>query len=292
MANTGTYDTDSHHHYIKKIRGIPLLTVEEESQLAKKWRESQDPKAVDRLISSHLRLVAKIADGYRGYGLPVTDLIAEGNLGMMQAMNHYDHEKGFRFSTYAMWWIRASMQEYILKSWSLVKIGTTSAQKKLFFNLRKTKHSLNRSDENYLTQEHITYIAKKLDVKEEEVIQMDNRLSGKDYSLNTPVSTDSDSSMEWIEWISDESDNQEIQLAHKDEITKRQNLLNEAISCLNEREHLILVDRRLTEPPHTLEALSEKYKISRERVRQIEVKAFEKLHKTIKNLSHPAHHHI
>ncbi len=283
---------DSNHHFIRKIRKLPMLSHEQEYMLAKQWREQQDKKAIDQLISSHLKLVAKIASGYRGYGLPVSDLISEGNLGMMQAMKHYDPDKGYRFSTYAMWWIRASIQEYILQSWSLVKIGTTGAQKKLFFSLRKTQSKLNLSSENEngLTSEKIKAIAEKLSVKEEEVIQMNQRLGNRDHSLNMPLNTQEENSSEWIEWIADERDNQEIHIVQADEMNKRRILFTKAISCLNQREHIILVDRRLTEPPLTLEEISTKMGISRERVRQIENSGFEKIRKQVKRLS--AHHHL
>jgi RNA polymerase sigma-32 factor len=280
-------------NYIRQVRSFPILSNEEEYMLAKQWKENQDPKAVEALLSSHLRLVAKIAAGYRGYGLPVSDLIAEGNLGMMQAMKHYDPERGFRFSTYAMWWIRASMQEYILQSWSLVKIGTTNAQKKLFFSLKKTQAKLNqnKSFEDYLSPEKIKLIAEKLSVKEEEVLQMHQRL-GRDQSLNAPVNMQSESQAEWIEWIADERENQEAHAIQSDEMKKRRVLFAKAISCLNQREHIVLHDRRLKEPPLTLEEISGKLKISRERVRQIENSAFDKLKRQIKRLTTPHYHQM
>ncbi|MEI8295660.1 MAG: RNA polymerase sigma factor RpoH [Alphaproteobacteria bacterium] len=277
---------DDISRYIARIREIPLLSHDEEFELAKKWRENGDRKAIDRLLASHLRLVAKVAMGYRGYGMPLSDLIAEGNIGMMHAIKHYDPQRGFRFSTYAMWWIKASIQDYVLRSWSLVKIGTTSAQKRLFFNLRKTRKSgpANESDFD-LSPEMVAHIATKLGVKEEEVRQMNQRLAGADHSLNVAVKSDGQGESEWIDWLADDSDNQEIALMQRDEIAKRMALLDKAMDCLSERERLIIIDRRLTDPPHTLEDLSEKYTISRERVRQVEVIAFEKLQRAIKRLS-------
>jgi RNA polymerase sigma-32 factor len=281
-------------HYINQIKKLPILSNEEEFNLARKWKEQQDPKAIESLLGSHLRLVAKIASGYRGYGLPVSDLIAEGNLGMMQAMKHYDPEKGFRFSTYAMWWIKASIQEYILQSWSLVKIGTTSAQKKLFFSLKKTHAKLNQEtpNEDDLSSEKIKAIAVKLSVKEEEVEQMHQRLGARDHSLNVPMGNQDESTTEWIEWITDEKENQEIKVIQADEIKKRRSLFSKALICLNQREHTILHDRRLKEPPLTLEEISSKLKISRERVRQIENTAFDKLKKQIKRLTTPHYRHM
>lgn len=279
--------------YLRKIRALPLLTHDQEYQLAKEWRDQQNPKAVEKLITSHLRLVAKIAQGYRGYGLPISDLIAEGNVGIMQAIKHYDPDRGYRFSTYAMWWIRASIQDYILQSWSLVKLGTTRAQKKLFFNLRKTEKKLHPENQpdTELTLEKVKAIAKNLDVKEEEVWLMHQRLAVKDHSLNQPMQEDNDT--QWIEWIADEGDNQEIQLVQQDELKKRKELFAKALACLNAREHQIIVDRRLTEPPFTLEQIGEKMQISRERVRQLENEAFLKLQKQIKRLvSKPGWHHI
>lgn len=289
-----SHEHEINKHYINQIKKLPILSDEEEYTLAKQWKDKQDSKAIEALLNSHLRLVAKIAAGYRGYGLPVTDLIAEGNLGMMQAMKHYDPEKGFRFSTYAMWWIRASMQEYILQSWSLVKIGTTSAQKKLFFSLKKTHAKLNQDtpNEDGLSHEKIKAIAIKLSVKEEVVAQMHQRLGARDHSLNVPMGNQDESTTEWIEWITDEKENQEIQIIQADEMKKRRDLFSKAINCLNQREHIILYDRRLKEPPLTLEEISGKLKISRERVRQIENTAFDKLKKQIKRLTTPHHHHI
>lgn len=286
MKSSSRFDSTSiNSHYARNIKKMPILTVDEEYQLAKKWREEGDQQAVEKLVSSHLRLVAKIAVGYRGYGLPVNDLISEGNIGMMQAMKHFDPERGFRLSTYAIWWIRAAIQEYILHSWSMVKIGTTAAQKKLFFNLRKEKRSFNESEELFLTDEQIAEIAIKLGVKKTEVIEMNQRLSSQDHSLNAPIRTTGEGESEWLDWITDDRDNQEVATVELDEINKRRKLLDKAMSCLNQREQEIIVHRRLKEPGDTLEDLSAKLGISRERVRQIEVKAFEKLQKTIKRLA-------
>lgn len=284
-------DQELNRHYVHQIKKMPILTIDEEYKLAKKWRDEGDQDAVKRLVNSHLRLVTKIASGYRGYGLPLSELVAEGNIGMMQALKHYDPERGFRLSTYAMWWIKAAIQEYILHSWSLVKIGTTAAQKKLFFNLRKVKQELQGLEED-LHPDIIKKIAEKLDVSEEEVRQMNTRIAGPDHSLNAPIRTDSEGESEWLEWIADERDNQEIHLVHHDELMKRRQLLENAMACLNQREHQIFVERRLKEPPHTLEDISERLKISRERVRQIEVKAFEKIQKAIKRLSTASQHNI
>ncbi|MBY0280892.1 MAG: RNA polymerase sigma factor RpoH [Alphaproteobacteria bacterium] len=288
------HEHEINKHYINQIKKLPILSNEEEYMLAKQWRDSQDSKAIEALLNSHLRLVAKIASGYRGYGLPLSDLIAEGNLGMMQAMKHYDPEKGFRFSTYAMWWIKASMQEYILQSWSLVKIGTTRAQKKLFFSLKKTHAKLNQDtpNEDGLSIEKIKAIAAKLSVKEEEVEQMHQRLGARDNSLNVPIGNQDEKATEWIEWITDENDNQEIKIIQADEMKKRRTLFKDALACLNQREHIILYDRRLKEPPLTLEEISSKLKISRERVRQIENTAFDKLRKQIKRHATSHYHHI
>lgn len=269
-------------HYLRLIREQPMLTLDEEYALAKQWRENGDAKAIEKLVASHLRLVTKVAGGYRGYGLPISDLISEGNVGIMQAMRHYDPEKGFRLSTYAIWWIKAAIQEYILHTWSLVKIGTTSAQKKLFFNLRREKIGIHHGQ---LTQEKVADIAQKLGVKEAEVWQMNERLASQDHSLNSTIRTGGEGESEWMEWLVDESDNQEVTLAHHDELNKRRDLLNQAMETLSARERQIIVERRLSEVPQTLDALSVKLGISRERVRQIEVKVFEKLQKTMKRLS-------
>jgi RNA polymerase sigma-32 factor len=260
-----------------------MLTAEEEFMLAKNWRDSGDVEAAHRLVTSHLRLVAKIAMGYRGYGLPVGELIAEGNVGMMQAVKRFEPDKGFRLATYAMWWIRAAIQEYILRSWSLVKLGTTAAQKKLFFNLRKVKGQIKAIEEGDLTHEHVTEIAEKLNVSEDEVISMNRRMSAPDHSLNAPLRADSEGG-EWQDWLVDEdSVDQETHLVEKDEFEIRQDLLEQAMETLNDREQHILRERRLTDNPATLEDLSKEYGISRERVRQIEVRAFEKVQKAVKN---------
>jgi RNA polymerase sigma-32 factor len=249
--------------------------------LAKTWREHGDTESAHRLVTSHLRLVAKIAMGYRGYGLPISELISEGNVGMMQAVKRFDPDRGFRLATYAMWWIRAAIQEYILHSWSLVKMGTTAAQKKLFFNLRKLKGQMQAIDEGDLSPEHVTQIATKLDVPEQDVVNMNRRLASPDHSLNAPLRADSEG--EWQDWLVDEQETQEISLAEREELGKRRALLKSAMTNLNERERHILTERRLKDEPTTLEDLSQHYGISRERVRQIEVRAFEKLQKNIKN---------
>jgi RNA polymerase sigma-32 factor len=267
--------------YLTEIRQFPMLQPEEEYMLAKSWREHEDTKAAHRLVTSHLRLVAKIAMGYRGYGLPVSELISEGNVGMMQAVKRFDPERGFRLATYAMWWIRAAIQEYILHSWSLVKMGTTAAQKKLFFNLRKLKGQMQAIDEGDLAPETVTKIAQTLDVPEEDVVSMNRRLAAADHSLNAPLRVDGEG--EWQDWLVDETDSQEIRLGEQQELGKRQALLANAMKSLNERERHILAERRLRDEPTTLEDLSAQYGISRERVRQIEVRAFEKLQKAIKS---------
>ncbi len=267
--------------YLQEIRKFPMLAPEEEYMLAKRWQEHEDSKAAHQLVTSHLRLVAKIAMGYRGYGLPLSELISEGNVGMMQAVKRFDPDRGFRLATYAMWWIRAAIQEYILHSWSLVKMGTTAAQKKLFFNLRKLKGQMQAIEEGDLSPEQVTHIATKLDVPEQDVVNMNRRLSAPDHSLNAPLRADSEG--EWQDWLVDETSNQEISLAEQEELGKRRKLLQAAMTGLNDRERDILVERRLRDNPTTLEDLSQKYGISRERVRQIEVRAFEKLQKSIKN---------
>ena len=267
--------------YLQEIRKFPMLDAEEEYMLAKRWREHGDTEAAHRLVTSHLRLVAKIAMGYRGYGLPLSELISEGNVGMMQAVKRFDPDRGFRLATYAMWWIRAAIQEYILHSWSLVKIGTTAAQKKLFFNLRKLKGQLQAIDEGDLPPEHVQKIAKELGVAEEEVVNMNRRLAAPDHSLNAPLRVDGEG--EWQDWLVDEAESQEIRLAERQELGKRKRLLVNAMKQLNERERHILTERRLKDEPTTLEDLSRVYGISRERVRQIEVRAFEKLQKAIRN---------
>lgn len=267
--------------YLQSIRKFPMLSQDREYQLAKAWRDEGDVEAAHSLVTSHLRLVAKIAMGYRGYGLPVAELISEGNVGMMQAIKRFDPERGFRLATYAMWWIRASIQEYILHSWSLVKIGTTAAQKKLFFNLRKLKGQMSAIDDGDLSPEQVTKIASRLDVPEQDVVQMNRRLAAPDNSLNAPLRQDGEG--EWQDWLVDDSPDQETSFAENEELTRRRALLGEAMATLNEREQHILRERRLKEDPTTLEDLSHSYDISRERVRQIEVRAFEKLQKAIRN---------
>jgi RNA polymerase sigma-32 factor len=269
--------------YLAEIRRFPMLEPQEEYMLAKSWRDHGDVDSAHKLVTSHLRLVAKIAMGYRGYGLPVGELISEGNVGMMQAVKRFDPDKGFRLSTYAMWWIRASIQEYILRSWSLVKIGTTAAQKKLFFNLRRLRGQMKAIDGGQLTPDQVEKIATQLDVSKEEVITMDRRLAGGDASLNAPLRNDEDGGGEWQDWLVDETPNQETRLVEGDEFDSRKQLLTNAMQELNERERDILMQRRLTEEPTTLEDLSARYGISRERVRQIEVRAFEKLQKAVRN---------
>jgi RNA polymerase sigma-32 factor len=268
--------------YLEEIRRFPMLEPEEEFILAKRWQEQGDTEAAHRLVTSHLRLVAKIAMGYRGYGLPLNEIISEGNVGLMQAVKRFDPDRGFRLATYAMWWIRAAIQEYILHSWSLVKMGTTAAQKKLFFNLRKLKGQMQAIDEGDLAPETVQAIAERLDVTETEVIEMNRRLEGGDRSLNVPLRVDSDT--DWQDWLVDEAASQETTLADADEFDHRMSLLHRAMSVLNERERHILTERRLKDEPTTLEELSGEYGISRERVRQIEVRAFEKLQRAIKAL--------
>jgi RNA polymerase sigma-32 factor len=267
--------------YLQEIRRFPMLAPEEEYMLGKSWREHGDLDAAHKLVTSHLRLVAKIAMGYRGYGLPLSELISEGNVGMMQAVKRFEPDRGFRLATYAMWWIRAAIQEYILHSWSLVKMGTTAAQKKLFFNLRKLKGQMRAIEEGDMSPEQVNKIATTLDVPEADVISMNRRLSSPDHSLNAPLRADSEG--EWQDWLVDDSANQEVRLAESEELGKRQSLLNDAMQGLNDRERRILSARRLQDEPITLEDLSQEYGISRERVRQIEVRAFEKLQKAIKN---------
>ena len=269
--------------YLQDIRKFPMLEPEEEFMLAKRWREHEDSEAAHRLVTSHLRLVAKIAMGYRGYGLPLSELISEGNVGMMQAVKRFDPDRGFRLATYAMWWIRASIQEYILHSWSLVKMGTTAAQKKLFFNLRKAKSQMKAMEEGDLPPDKVKAIAKQLDVPEQDVIQMNRRLMSPDHSLNAPLRDEGEG--EWQDWLVDESDNQEVKLGESEELNRRQRMLTQAMGSLNDRERHILTERRLRDDPTTLEDLSQKYGISRERVRQIEVRAFEKLQRSMKNLA-------
>jgi len=267
--------------YLQAIRKFPMLEPDEEFMLAKRWREHEDSDAAHQLVTSHLRLVAKIAMGYRGYGLPVSELISEGNVGMMQAVKRFDPDRGFRLATYAMWWIRASIQEYILHSWSLVKMGTTAAQKKLFFNLRKIKGQINALEEGDLHPDNVREIATRLKVSETEVVNMNRRLSAADHSLNAPMRIDGDG--EWMDWLEDDAPSQEAVLAESEELESRRELLKEAMGTLNEREQHILTERRLKDEPSTLEELSQTYDISRERVRQIEVRAFEKLQKAMRN---------
>ncbi len=267
--------------YLQDIRKFPMLAHDHEFMLAKAWREHDDVDSAHQLVTSHLRLVAKIASGYRGYGLPLAELISEGNVGLMQAVRKFDPDRGFRLATYAMWWIRAAIQEYILHSWSLVKMGTTAAQKKLFFNLRRIKGQLQAVEEGDLSLENVEKIATQLDVSEDDVVQMNRRLAAPDNSLNAPLRVDGDG--EWQDWLVDQGESQETVLAEQDELTKRRKLLNKAMDGLNDRERRIIVERRLSDTPTTLEELSQHYSISRERVRQIEVRAFEKLQKSIRN---------
>jgi RNA polymerase sigma-32 factor len=266
--------------YLAEIRKFPLLDPQEEYMLAKRWREHQDTDAAHKLVTSHLRLVAKIAMGYRGYGLPINEVIAEGNIGLMQAVKRFEPERGFRLATYAMWWIRAAIQEYILRSWSLVKMGTTAAQKKLFFNLRRVKGQIEALEEGDMRPEHVKTIANRLGVPEDEVVNMNRRLSSPDSSLNAPMGAESDS--EWQDWLADDTLDQETRLAESEELDERRTLLSTALEELTPRERDILEARRLRDDPMTLEDLSVKYDISRERVRQIEVRAFEKLQEKMK----------
>ena len=265
--------------YLQQIRQFPMLEKGEEYMLAKRWREHEDTEAAHKMVTSHLRLVAKIAMGYRGYGLPVSDLISEGNVGLMQAVKRFEPERGFRLATYALWWLRASMQEYILRSWSLVKMGTTAAQKKLFFNLRKMKNKLEAFEEGDLSPEHVEHISTELKVPEKDVISMNQRLAAHDHSLNAPLKIDGEG--EWQDWLEDDTESHEIQIAEAQELDKRRDMLTNAMALLNEREKRIITMRRLEEDAMTLEELSQEYGISRERVRQIEVRAFEKLQKAI-----------
>jgi len=265
--------------YLAQIKKFPMLSNEEEYMLAKSWKDRGDLKSAQKLVTSHLRLVAKIAMGYRGYGLPVSELVSEGNIGLMQAVKKFDPERGFRLATYAMWWIKASMQEYILRSWSLVKMGTTTAQKKLFFNLKKIKNQLSANETGDLKPGHVEEISRRLNVKKEEVISMNRRLGGKEKSLNDPIKGEGGS--EWQDWIVDTTTDQEVALAHSQEIKERKKLMDDSFGVLNQREKEILTARRLSEEVTTLEELSKKYKISRERIRQIEIKAFEKLQKAM-----------
>jgi RNA polymerase sigma-32 factor len=268
-------------NYLTQIKKFPMLSAEEEYMLAKSWRDRGDLKSAQKLITSHLRLVAKIAMGYRGYGLPVSEMVSEGNIGLMQAVKKFEPEKGFRLTTYAIWWIKASIQEYILRSWSLVKMGTTTAQKKLFFNLKKIKNQLSPNNTGDLNTEHVEEISKRLNVKKEEVVSMNRRMLGKEKSLNDPIKDESGT--EWQDWIVDDKVDQELKLSHKQEFDQRKKLMDDSINILNLREKDILTARRLSENIATLEDLSKKYNISRERIRQIETKAFEKLQKAMLN---------
>ena len=267
--------------YLAQIKKFPMLDAEEEYMLAKNWKERGNLKAAHKLVTSHLRLVAKIAMGYRGYGLPVGELISEGNIGLMQAVKKFDPDKGFRLATYAMWWIKAAIQEYVLRSWSLVKMGTTSAQKKLFFNLKKIKSQIAPNQEGDLRKEQVDEISKSLNVKSDEVINMNRRMMSQEKSLNDPLKAGD--TTEWQDWLVDESMDQELVTAQKQELNDKKDLLYDSIKILDERERKILESRRLSENPKTLEELSKKYKISRERIRQIETKAFEKLQKAMLN---------
>ena len=269
--------------YLDQIRAFPMLEPNEEYMLAKAWKEKGDVAAAHQLVTSHLRLVAKIAMGYRGYGLPVADLISEGNLGMMHAVKKFEPEKGFRLATYAMWWIKAAIQEYILRSWSLVKIGTTAGQKKLFFNLRRIKGQIQAIDDGDLKPEQVTQIATQLNVTEDEVMSMNQRMAGNDRSLNIPLSRDGEGGGEWQDWLQDDSPDQEATFADHEEYDARKNLMLDAMQGLNPREQRILAARRLSEPPLTLEDLATEFNISRERIRQIEVRAFEKLQKAVRD---------
>ena len=271
--------------YLQEIRKFPMLEPEQEYMLAKRWIEEQDSDAAHQMVTSHLRLAAKIALGYRGYGLPQAEVISEANVGLMQAVKRFDPEKGFRLATYAMWWIRASIQEYILRSWSLVKMGTTSAQKKLFFNLRKAKSRIGALDEGDMHPDNVAKIAGDLGVSEAEVVSMNRRLSGGDASLNAMISADGESSMEWQDWLEDEDADQAADYEFQDELSMRRDMLNSAMSGLNDREKDILTQRRLVDEVKTLEELSENYGVSRERVRQIEVRAFEKLQEKMREMA-------
>ena len=283
MSNLPTPSVGGLSIYLAQIKKFPMLDAEEEYMLAKNWRENGNLQSAHKLVTSHLRLVAKIAMGYRGYGLPVNELISEGNLGLMQAVKKFDPEKGFRLATYAMWWIKAAIQEYVLRSWSLVKMGTTTAQKKLFFNLKKIKNQIAVGQEGDLRDEQVKEISKRLDVESHEVVNMNRRMMGQEKSLNDPIK--SGETDEWQDWLVDDSLDQELIVSQKQEYDDKKELLNSAMKILNEREKEIITARRLSEEPQTLEDLSKKYKISRERIRQIETKAFEKLQKSMINAS-------
>ena len=283
MSNLPTPSVGGLSIYLAQIKKFPMLDAEEEYMLAKNWRENGNLQSAHKLVTSHLRLVAKIAMGYRGYGLPVNELISEGNLGLMQAVKKFDPEKGFRLATYAMWWIKAAIQEYVLRSWSLVKMGTTTAQKKLFFNLKKIKNQIAPGQDGDLKDEQVNEISKRLDVGSHEVINMNRRMMGQEKSLNDPIK--SGETDEWQDWLVDDSLDQELIVSQKQEYNDKKELLNNAMKILNEREKEIIIARRLSEEPKTLEDLSKKHKISRERIRQIETKAFEKLQKSMINAS-------
>lgn len=281
---TKSLDENGLSKFLREIRKFPMLTLKEEVSLAEDWVKNRNSESAHKLVNSHLRLVVKIAMGFRGYGLPLNELISEGNVGMIQSLERFDPSKGFRLSTYAMWWIRASIQEYILHSWSLVKIGTTAAQKKLFFNLRSLKGKLKALDDGDLQPELVTEIADRLDVSETDVIDMNRRMSGHDHSLNSPLSSENNG--EWINWLVDDSDSHENKIINNDELLKRRKMLNVALKDLEDRERQILLKRRLSDDPLTLEELSKYYGISRERVRQVEVRAYEKIRKVVKNISY------
>ena len=269
--------------YLDQIRKFPMLEKDEEYMLAKAWNIKDDPKAAHKLVTSHLRLVAKIAMGYRGYGLPIADLIAEGNIGMMHAVKKFDPEKGFRLATYAMWWIKAAIQEFVLRSWSQVKLGTTASQKKLFFNLRKIKNKINAIEDGDMNLEQVEHIAKKLNVSNEEVVDMNRRMTNHDQSLNAPIGKNDGESGEWQDLLADEREDQEQQISYIQELNKKKKLMEESLNFLKDRERDIIVKRRLSESPKTLEDLSQEYNVSRERIRQIETRAFEKLQEIVKN---------
>ena len=281
VKNLPTPSAEGISLYLAQIKKFPMLEAEEEYMLAKNWRESGNLKAAHKLVTSHLRLVAKIAMGYRGYGLPVNELISEGNIGLMQAVKKFDPDRGFRLATYAMWWIKASIQEYVLRSWSLVKMGTTTAQKKLFFNLKKLKNQIAPHQDGDLRDEHVKEISERLNVNSSEVVNMNRRLMGHEKSLNDPIKAGE--TEEWQDWLADDRLDQELVLSQKQEFDDKKELLYESINILDDRERQILEERRLTENPKTLEQLSKKFKISRERIRQIETKAFEKLQKSMIN---------
>ena len=283
MTNFPTPSVGGLSVYLAQIKKFPMLDAEEEYMLAKNWRENGNLQSAHKLVTSHLRLVAKIAMGYRGYGLPVNELISEGNLGLMQAVKKFDPDKGFRLATYAMWWIKAAIQEYVLRSWSLVKMGTTTAQKKLFFNLKKLKSQIAPGQDGDLKDEHVSEISKRLDVDSKEVINMNRRLMGQEKSLNDPIKDGEQD--EWQDWLVDDSLDQELKISQQQEYNDKKELLNSAMEILNEREKEIIQARRLSEEPITLEELSKKYKISRERIRQLDTKAFEKLQKSMINAS-------